>query len=88
MPGCPFYGFRWPDCTTMLQHVGANECGLDFDDHRPCLLERRGRPVEYRACSVVSSRRNLLEIGKPLIRFDLPDGGRPTLADWEKGRSW
>jgi hypothetical protein len=88
MTGCPFYGFQWPERSSVLDHVGGNLCGLDLDRGRPCILEREGRPVNYRACPVVNARRSFVETGKHLIRFDLGDGRRPSLADWERETSW
>ena len=82
MPGCPFHGFHWPDRSETLRHVGGDECGLDLDDHGPCVLERDGLPIEYRACPVVESRGNFLGAAKHLIKFELSTGQRASLADW------
>ena len=88
MPGCPFYGFRWPDRSATLPHVGGDECGLDLDNCGPCILERNGQEVNYYVCHRVTRYRRLLEPAKHLIRFELSAGQQPTLADWERRGTW
>src|SRR5438067_2363336 len=69
MARCPFYGFRWPERSSELRYIGGNECGLDFEDKGPCLMERDGRTVNYFACPVALSLRGALVAAKDHIRF-------------------
>jgi hypothetical protein len=83
MPGCPFYGFRWPERSSNLGQTDDNKCGLDFDRNATCRMETEGRVIDYYQCPVVASARAGLEAGRNVITFHA--GGRPptTLAEWE-----
>ena len=83
MPGCPFYGQRWPERSPLLHVVGGNECGLDFDGHGPCAMELAQRGVNYFACPVALDRESMLSAARHVIRFENPFGQPVILRDWE-----
>lgn len=87
MRGCPFYGYRWPEKSPVLQEVGGNECGLDLDVHNPCAMELEERSVDYSACGIALERRAFLQAAKHFICFS-PACNEPaiSLADWERRR--
>ena len=70
---CPFYGFRWPERRTELIRIGGNECGLDFDNNRPCKMETSGRAVDFSRCEVVAGKRVFLSLISDRLRF-FPSG--------------
>ena len=83
MRNCPFYGFRWPEHSAILQFTGRGECGLDIDCNAPCTMEVAQNPVDYFSCEVVRDRRHFLEAGNRLISFRLPNGPTYSLEDWQ-----
>ena len=83
MPACPFYGFRWPEHSSNLRQMDANECGLDFDHNSTCRMETEGRVVNYYLCPVVASAHVALRAGKDVITFHAADQPTLTLAEWE-----
>ena len=83
MPGCPFYGHRWPERSPLLRVVDGNECGLDFDSHGPCVMEVAQRNVDYFACPVALDRECLLSAAGHVIRFETTSGQPLVLRDWE-----
>ena len=84
MPGCPFYGFRWPERSSNLRQTDDNECGLDFDRNAACLMENEGRIANYYLCPTVHSARVALQAGKDVITFHASDKLAVTLAEWEE----
>jgi len=86
---CPFYGYRWPDLSPVLHHVGGNNCGLDLDHHGTCAMESERRDVNYFACPLVVGMRHLLHPVERRIRFER-DGGAESLVEWERKarRGW
>ena len=83
MPGCPFYGHRWPERSPILKPVTGNECGLDFNGHGGCVMEKEGRHIDYFACPVALERRALLTAARHLVRFEKGAGQAQFLVDWE-----
>jgi hypothetical protein len=83
MPGCPFYGFRWPERSSNLRQTDGNECGLDFDRNATCRMEIEGSVIDYYQCPVVASARVALHAGKDVITFHTGDKLALTLAEWE-----
>ncbi len=84
MPGCPFYGHRWPERSPTLHIIGGNECGLDLDGHGPCRMESQGRNVDYFACPVALDRHPLLSAARNVIQFKTDTGTLVFLAEWEE----
>lgn len=76
---CPFYGFRWPDRTTQLNHVGGNECGLDLDVNGPCKMEQEGRTVCMDYCDVAGRAKPFIDVLLHRIRV-YPSGAPDGLA--------
>ena len=68
-PGCPFYGYRWPDHGMELFQVGGNECGLDFEMNNSCTMEDHGLFPEVRVCPVADVARVFLSCGADRIHF-------------------
>jgi hypothetical protein len=80
---CPFYGFRWPDNTSDLTHVGGNECGLDVHANGPCRMELEERTVSFDYCDVPVQWKPLLEAFGDQIRFCRPGEAAPiSFAQW------
>lgn len=83
LPGCPFYGRRWPERSPLVRAVGGNECGLDFDGHGPCIMELQGRNVDYFSCPLALDHSSLLAAARYLISFEKPSGSVQLLGEWE-----
>ena len=84
MPGCPFYGFRWPEHSSTLRRAGGNECGLDIDTNGRCRMETSGLVVNYFVCPMVERYGTVLDASKHVIRFDRGEGAPQNLAAWER----
>ena len=82
MPQCPFYGFRWPERSLQLCHVGGNECGLEWVRQAPCLMEMEGQAVNYYRCPLVVSMTGQLSAVRGRIGFVAPVENT-TLERWE-----
>jgi hypothetical protein len=82
MPQCAFYGFRWPERSLQLFHVGGNECGLDWEGNGPCQLEMEGQTPSYYRCPRVFRMRDQLWVARSQIEFRAP-AGNTTLEKWE-----
>jgi hypothetical protein len=84
MPGCPFYGYRWPERSSTLRQTGGNECGLDIDGNTPCRMETSALRVNYFVCPVAQRFWPVLDPSKHLIRFERGEGAPQSLAEWER----
>jgi len=79
---CPFYGYSWPDRTSVLQWVGGSSCGLDFHGNRPCQLASGGSDPDYLRCPVVAHMGAALTAARRYISFETPQGELVRLSDW------
>lgn len=80
---CPFYGFRWPDRTTRLVHVGGDECALDLDENGPCKMQMAGRTVSMHYCEIAEKARPFIDVMIDRVRV-YPDGASPGIpfSEW------
>jgi hypothetical protein len=80
---CPFYGFRWPQRNCDLIAAGENECGLDLDKNRPCVMESHGLSANFLVCEVAASAQAFVSVVSSRIRF-FPPGHAEGIAfeDW------
>jgi hypothetical protein len=82
--GCPFYGFWWPDRQPVLEYMGGNNCGLQLDMAKPCLMELSGEAPSYDICPKTLALRFQVDSVRRLIVFR--DGEQEVrLSDWPSG---
>jgi hypothetical protein len=79
--GCPFYGYRWPDRQPVLEYAGDNNCGLQLDMAKPCVMELGGETPAYDICPMTLALRFQVDSVRRLIVFR--DGEQEVrLIDW------